>query len=215
VGRRTASAPRVSGTGLPTKCTPRIMPPEGREGNEQGGKHHEQRLTYFLYYLVCFWGPPLLTQRCHGRDFLLKFARDRRQWTTWLFEARKLYGYREIQEPPRRYRRIDLETLARLLELSTVDELRTWQRRSVRECLQAKAGRERRPEWTESIAVGDESFLESIKTRLGMAARHRTIQSLGGDASMLCEAPQAYSAGNKGGMPNLNTSNALPWKLSP
>ena len=37
----------------------------------------------------CVWH---LTHRCHGRDFLLKFARDRRRWTTWLFEARKRHG---------------------------------------------------------------------------------------------------------------------------
>ncbi|NOY79456.1 MAG: transposase, partial [Kiritimatiellaeota bacterium] len=45
-------------------------------------------------------------------------------------------GYCEIQEPPRRYRRIDQEILTRLLELRTVGELRAWQRRTVRECLE-------------------------------------------------------------------------------
>jgi putative transposase len=33
-----------------------------------------------------------LTHRCHRRQFLLKFARDRRAWRSWLFEARKRYG---------------------------------------------------------------------------------------------------------------------------
>jgi putative transposase len=33
-----------------------------------------------------------LTHRCHRRQFLLKFARDRRLWRHWLFEARKRYG---------------------------------------------------------------------------------------------------------------------------
>lgn len=33
-----------------------------------------------------------LTHRCHRREFLLKFARDRRAWRGWLFEARKRYG---------------------------------------------------------------------------------------------------------------------------
>ena len=32
-----------------------------------------------------------LTHRCHKRDFLLKFARDRRRWLHWLYEARKRY----------------------------------------------------------------------------------------------------------------------------
>jgi putative transposase len=33
-----------------------------------------------------------ITHRCHRREFLLRFARDRRRWRHWLFEARKRYG---------------------------------------------------------------------------------------------------------------------------
>ncbi len=33
-----------------------------------------------------------ITHRCHKREFLLKFARDRRKWISWLFEAKKRYG---------------------------------------------------------------------------------------------------------------------------
>lgn len=33
-----------------------------------------------------------ITHRCHQHDFLLKFARDRRRCTGWLFEAKKRYG---------------------------------------------------------------------------------------------------------------------------
>ena len=33
-----------------------------------------------------------ITHRCHKKEFLLKFARDRRRWLHWLFEARKRYG---------------------------------------------------------------------------------------------------------------------------
>jgi len=33
-----------------------------------------------------------MTHRCHKREFLLKFARDRRRWLRWLFEAKKRYG---------------------------------------------------------------------------------------------------------------------------
>ncbi len=33
-----------------------------------------------------------ITHRCHKKEFLLKFARDRRRWVFWLFEARKRYG---------------------------------------------------------------------------------------------------------------------------
>ena len=33
-----------------------------------------------------------LTHRCHKREYLLKFARDRQVWIHWLFEAKKRYG---------------------------------------------------------------------------------------------------------------------------
>ena len=33
-----------------------------------------------------------LTHRCHHRQFLLKFARDRRLWRTWLYESRRRFG---------------------------------------------------------------------------------------------------------------------------
>lgn len=33
-----------------------------------------------------------ITHRCHKKEFLLKFARDRRRWMEWLFEAKKRYG---------------------------------------------------------------------------------------------------------------------------
>jgi putative transposase len=33
-----------------------------------------------------------ITHRCHNKEFLLKFARDRQCWLGWLFEAKKRYG---------------------------------------------------------------------------------------------------------------------------
>jgi len=33
-----------------------------------------------------------LTHRCHQKEFLLKFARDRRRWRYWLFQAHRRYG---------------------------------------------------------------------------------------------------------------------------
>ena len=34
-----------------------------------------------------------LTHRCHRRQFLLRFVRDRRVWRRWLYEARIRYGF--------------------------------------------------------------------------------------------------------------------------
>ena len=33
-----------------------------------------------------------ITQRCHKREFLLKFPRDRRRWIEWLYQAKKKYS---------------------------------------------------------------------------------------------------------------------------
>jgi putative transposase len=33
-----------------------------------------------------------ITHRCHRRQFLLKFSKDRVRWLQWLVEARKRYG---------------------------------------------------------------------------------------------------------------------------
>ncbi len=42
---------------------------------------------YFLPGLV--WH---ITHRCHKKEFLLKFSKDRKRWRYWLFEAKKRYG---------------------------------------------------------------------------------------------------------------------------
>jgi putative transposase len=33
-----------------------------------------------------------LTHRCHKREFLLRFARDRERWLQWLYQAKRRYG---------------------------------------------------------------------------------------------------------------------------
>lgn len=37
-----------------------------------------------------------ITHRCHKKEHLLKFAKDRKIWRGWLFEARKRYGLKVI-----------------------------------------------------------------------------------------------------------------------
>ena len=41
------------------------------------------------YIPGCVWH---ITHRCHKKEFLLNFARDRRRYLQWLFEAKKRYG---------------------------------------------------------------------------------------------------------------------------
>ena len=37
-----------------------------------------------------------ITHRCHKKEMLLKFSRDRKAWIQWLFEARKRYGLKVL-----------------------------------------------------------------------------------------------------------------------
>ena len=41
------------------------------------------------YIKNCIWH---ITHRCHKREFLLKFRKDKKNWVNWLFEAKKRYG---------------------------------------------------------------------------------------------------------------------------
>ncbi len=39
-----------------------------------------------------------ITHRCHKREFLLKFDKDKRRWVQWLFEAKKLLILKNIRK---------------------------------------------------------------------------------------------------------------------
>jgi len=203
-----------------------------------------------------------ITHRCHKREFLLKFDRDKRAWRKWLFEARKRFGlcilnytitsnhihllvydqkeniipesiqliagrtgreynrrkkrkgafwedryhatavqtgshlvrclvyidlnmvragvvehprdwgfggYNEIQHSKQRYTLIDREMLCHLLgireEGALAETVRNWADDSLSKGLSRRETR-----WTESIAMGDESFVEGIKESLGARA---------------------------------------------
>lgn len=41
------------------------------------------------YISGCVWH---ITHRCHKKEFLLKFSKDRKRWLQWLFEAKKRFG---------------------------------------------------------------------------------------------------------------------------
>ncbi|MBT8441186.1 MAG: hypothetical protein KJO76_02280 [Gammaproteobacteria bacterium] len=85
-------------------------------------------------------------------------------------------GYNEIQDPWQRKGVIDFETLVALLDASSTGELARMQNR----WLDAELGVSRRaPEWTESVAVGEEAFLADFKIMLGARGIHRELSSVG------------------------------------
>ncbi len=84
-------------------------------------------------------------------------------------------GYNEIQNPPRRYRIIDLDRLRGLLGFSSLHEFQVTHQKWIEDCL-AAGSYERENEWTESIAVGSKPFVEKVKQSLGFRAKGRTIR---------------------------------------
>jgi len=83
-------------------------------------------------------------------------------------------GYHEIQEPKQRYGLIDFKSLIRLLPIASEDELKETHRKWIDEELE-KSQFVRQSKWTQSIAVGDKSFVEQIKKQLGMRSKGRKI----------------------------------------
>jgi putative transposase len=225
-----------------------------------------------------------ITHRCHKKEFLLRFARDRRRWVVWLREARKRFGlsildytvtsnhihllvaenekpeaisktvqliagrvgqeynqrkgrkgafwedryhataiqagdhlirclayidlnmfragvvdhpeewphggYREIQYPRRRNGIIDYAKLMDLFQVSNLDNLRKAHRDWVNEAM-ANGSPFKDDLWTESVAVGDDDFVEEIRDRLGAKAKGRSLIK-DRDQSLLREKQGVY-----------------------
>jgi putative transposase len=83
--------------------------------------------------------------------------------------------YLATQQPPERYRVVDLLALSKLCGF---DDIREFQK-AHREWIEAElsgdiAGRDDR--WSESLPVGSEGFVEQVKMELGFrAAQHRQV----------------------------------------
>jgi putative transposase len=223
-----------------------------------------------------------ITHRCHKKEFLLRFAKDRTNLVSWLFEARKRYrlrilnymvtsnhihllvldsgkreviprsmqliagrtaqefnqrktrkgafwedryhatavetnhhlvscmtyidlnmvraavvahpsqwgfgGYAEIQAPRERYSIIDHRAIMDLLNIPSIETLRMAHCRWVEEAL-ARAEQVREAKWTESIAVGNRDFVETVKARLKIRGKGRRVS--GTDIESSLREPQA------------------------
>ncbi|MBW2449313.1 MAG: hypothetical protein JRE92_02655 [Deltaproteobacteria bacterium] len=107
-----------------------------------------------------------ITHRCHKKEHLLKLAKDRQEWPH--------SGYHEIQKPKIRYGLIDFKRLMGLLPIESRDELKQAHHQWIEEELK-KSTLVRQSKWTQSIAVGDKSFVDQIKKRLGIRFKDRKI----------------------------------------
>ncbi|MFK5952299.1 MAG: transposase [Desulfobacterium sp.] len=238
-----------------------------------------------------------ITHRCHKKEFLLKFARDRRRWVEWLFEARKRYGlkilnyivtsnhihllvdgggchvipesirliagrtaqefnqrkkrkgafwedryhatavqqgdhlikcliyidlnmvrtgivnhpsewefsgYNEIQNPRQRYRIIDYESMKNLFGFSDLNHMKESHQKWINEALENDRLK-RESHWTQSVAVGDKEFLQSVKESLNHNVRGRSVESTDSGSFQLREAQTSY------GLKSLEYSNIFVW----
>jgi len=248
-----------------------------------------------------------ITHRCHKREFLLKFNRDKKCWISWLFEAKKRYnlnvlnymvtdnhihlllldngerdcipksiqlvagrtgqefnhrkkrkgafwedryhatavakadyllqcmdyidmnmvragvvhhpaewpfcGYYELMSGKQRYRLIAYEKLAKVLGVTSQKEISPMRQRSIKTILK-KDILQRQKQWTESIAIGSESFVDSIKNKLSIRAKTRTVHQ-GNHNYQLRETADPYNTIFHAENGILRQKNDLFWDVYP
>ena len=120
-------------------------------------------------------------------------------------------GYREIQEPPKRYAVIDLEVLAALCGFTDLRDFQRAHRQWVKQALENSAPRDDR--WSEAIAVGGLAFVERVKNDLGIKAMHREVVRAD-ETYALHEPSEAYERNFPGENEALRSENTLPWDES-
>lgn len=96
-----------------------------------------------------------MTHRCHRREFLLKFAEDRRRWRRRLFEATKRFGLRVLNS-------IVTSNHVHLLVLDRGEG-------GIARSIQLIA-------WTRALAVGGQQFVQRIQAEGGVRMLHRKVE---------------------------------------
>ena len=100
-------------------------------------------------------------------------------------------GYGEIQNPPERYSLIDRKGLVGLCGNTDYDSLKCDHKQWVEEALE-HSDRTRESCWAESIAVGNKTFIEETKIKLGIRSQGRdTVED--GDKYSLKEPSTPYN----------------------
>ncbi len=150
-----------------------------------------------------------ITHRCHKREFLLKFSKDRCRYLQWLWEAKKRYGLVIL----------NYMVTSNHVHLLVADD---GDRMSIPRSIQLVAGRTgqeynqrkdqfidahrkwvasfledgdyvREGKWTQSIAIGGERFVKNTNQALGIRATGRKVVEAG-EAYQLREPQVTYPA---------------------
>ena len=122
-------------------------------------------------------------------------------------------GYREIQNPPKRYGIIDLRQLSALCGFSEVAEFQQAHLQSVEEALRREIV-VREAQWSEAIAVGSLIFVAKVKSELGFKAAHREVIGVEGTFA-LREEDEAYGSNFGGESEVLSLENTRFWNENP
>lgn len=99
-------------------------------------------------------------------------------------------GYHELQNPPERYCIIDQSALMRLFNIQDSNVLREAHAGWVEEALKAEDSR-RDENWSRSLAVGSEDFVNRVQAAMGNKGKYREVIPQG-DMHALREAPASY-----------------------
>ena len=100
-------------------------------------------------------------------------------------------GYNEIQHPTKRYSILDREKLIALSGCNSDEQFRTIHRQLVEETIQSEK-LDRQRQWSESVAVGGQGFIEGIKNQLNRGSFGRKTLKCD-DSFILRETSAAYN----------------------
>lgn len=119
-------------------------------------------------------------------------------------------GYLAIQQPPERYRVIDLAVLSRLCGFGEIAQFQKahceWVEAGMRGDTAARDDR-----WSESIAVGSERCVEHLNAELGVRAQHRQV-ALADGLSTLRESAEPYRSHFDRTNEVLRPNNTVTWQ---
>jgi len=138
-----------------------------------------------------------ITHRCHKKEFLLKFAKDRKRWMHWLFEAKKRYGLTVL----------NFMITSNHIHLIVVDDDA---KDVISRSMQLVASRTAQEyNWRKS----SEEFVEMTKEKLGFQVKGRSV-SRSSDDYQLREQQAAYSAHFATENASLSDENTCFWSIS-
>lgn len=116
-------------------------------------------------------------------------------------------GYREIQNPPTRYRVIDYPALMKLLNIFNFQQLQLAHRNWIEEALKTEPSK-RDERWSQSLVIGSQQFVAQFQADLGATAIHRVIEGHG-DSHTLREDAGPYTPVLEGKTANLRAENMV------